>query len=96
METIIFALLSPLLLPVIIVSAFAIMCGQKPGAFIRPLVRIYFSFLKTLFGFLLISIKLIWSKSHKNYLDHREPAFEKENTHNNQRNSNIRIKVLDN
>ena len=96
METIIMTLLSPLLLPAILAAGFAIMTGQKPQAFIKPLVKIYFSILRTLFGLLLTSIKFLWSRRYKGYLDHQEPFFEKENLQHEQRNSNIRIKVLDN
>jgi formate-dependent nitrite reductase membrane component NrfD len=96
METIIMTLLSPLLLPVILAAAFAIMTGQKPQAFIKPLVNIYFSILRMLFGLLLTSIKLLWSKRYNGYLDHREPFFEEQKFQSEQHNSNIRIKVLDN
>lgn len=96
MESIIMTLISPLLLPAIFAGAFAIMTGQKPQSFIKPLTKIYFSILKTLFGLLLTSIKLLWVKRYKGYLDQREPLFEEQNYRPEQHNSNIRIKVLDN
>ncbi len=95
METIIMALISPLLLPAILAAGFAIMTGQKPEAFIRPLVKIYFSILKTLLGLVLTSIKLLWSRSYKAHLDNGDSPFERQDYQAERYNSGIRIKVLD-
>lgn len=95
METILMTIFSPFLLLAIIGIGFAVMTEQPPGKFIKPMLRIYLSLLGWVVQLFVLSIKLLWSRTCKNCLSHRESLFEKQNVQQENLNHNIRIKVLD-